>query len=811
MFLYTKNKLKNFLKNMFVSQKSKRVFIIALLFFVFCGVVAPKLIFAAGGSWYLNLLPFGVGGVMDLALSAKSSMSEGFYNAIIYGASSLGVAISGSLFGIAVGFFKWVISDSFVSFSYTGFDNPVVASGWPIVRDFANIIVILGFVVIGIATIVRYKSYEAGKILVPLIIAAILINFSLIFCGIIIDGSNLGMKFFLSGGASGDGIFSGFTKVVNDQKAILMSPDDSNPIQFAGKMTAMMLNYTIQAMIFALYGCLFMFRYIALWILVTLSPLAFVCYVFPATKKVFSMWWSNFIAWCIIGISGAFFVYLSDRMVSVLITTKKMVGFGDIGFADLTVYLVPAGLLVFGFLISLQTSAMGANFITSRARGLYNKGTGMLSKGVTGGAKLAGSKISGATGVAGLYSRTKNKITMGLEGAGMMTAGITSARKDKAISAFSGELKNARDEQLLKLATGTAISEKDKDRKAAAIVELRDREKINLIPASEREKAVNFAISRGGNSTEKAFAKGNPDLVTGITNKDAIERLKKEEVDRMVNTGGIDRKQAEKYVNENYASTIPESVIAKTRADMKDEKEKQIKLGYSTVTKQDAINEAINNKKNELITSGMGSKEAEIQASAFAKSLSDTDIENIRKEIQKIKIKEKSLGYESATFLEGRQKLINDQIDELRKLGLSGSEIDSEIKKFEESLTFKKIDNSKEELSNGRKVKAIKKLTVPKLRELSKLQIDQDILENVNSGTFDRAYLEFTTEQKDECKKFLNPMKDKLITELGIPKDSKFSEIKKIIEKLKNSKDKTEREKGMNMGNLSENIETIYL
>ena len=75
-------------------------------------------------------------------------------------------------------------------------------------------------------------------------------------------------------------------------------------------------------LVLMLYLFLFLFRVIALWILLILSPLAFACYILPNTKKYFEMWWQAFVQWCFIGVTAAFFIYLSSQMLVAINTIK---------------------------------------------------------------------------------------------------------------------------------------------------------------------------------------------------------------------------------------------------------------------------------------------------------------------------------------------------------------------------------------------------------------------------------------------------------------------------------------------------------
>ncbi|MHA1873309.1 MAG: hypothetical protein ACTSVB_04270, partial [Candidatus Heimdallarchaeaceae archaeon] len=66
-------------------------------------------------------------------------------------------------------------------------ESEFLINAWKIVRDFANLFFAFAMLVIGIATIVGWEEYQAQKMLPKLLLIALLINFSLIFCLAIVD------------------------------------------------------------------------------------------------------------------------------------------------------------------------------------------------------------------------------------------------------------------------------------------------------------------------------------------------------------------------------------------------------------------------------------------------------------------------------------------------------------------------------------------------------------------------------------------------------------------------------------------------
>jgi len=122
-----------------------------------------------------------------------------------------------------------------------------------------------------------------------------------------------------------------------------------------------------------------MLRYIAIWLLVILSPIAFICYILPITKKYFDQWWQQFINWSFIGVTCGFFLYLALFLVMQLETNPgAAISTPDIPdssptFNAIMPYFVAIVFLGIGLVFGLATSAAGAstvvNFAKSKGRG----------------------------------------------------------------------------------------------------------------------------------------------------------------------------------------------------------------------------------------------------------------------------------------------------------------------------------------------------------------------------------------------------------------------------------------------------------
>ncbi|HOK35187.1 MAG TPA: hypothetical protein PLL80_00295 [Candidatus Pacearchaeota archaeon] len=290
------------------------------------------------------------------------------------------ILISTPLIGVAGALLKWVTGPNFTTLSYTNpSNNSIIKAGLDITLPFANMFFILILIVIAIATILRVESYGMKKLLPTLIIIALLVNFTPVICGFIVDFSNIMMNYFLRNPnaplgwegmkvpiASIGSLWTGMTGIWDVAKTqyvcrgtnIPCQKDDPFGVQcpqetyqdengqttiieacgysgekvkwtdqaleiinnFLGPLllgVAQIIYSLIAALTLAMFAGLFTLRYIMIWLLVIISPVCFACYVLPLTKGAFKWWWNQFFQWAIIGIVGGFFLFLGTYFMNI--------------------------------------------------------------------------------------------------------------------------------------------------------------------------------------------------------------------------------------------------------------------------------------------------------------------------------------------------------------------------------------------------------------------------------------------------------------------------------------------------------------
>src|SRR3989344_2676112 len=332
----------------FFASKKRFIFSLSCVAVFGVAVLVPNVAFAQLGF---------LGGIADGIGKAIGGIIAGFL-----------LAIPSAILGIASLMLSLVIDPFFIRLPYT--TGPIVDAGWTVVRDLANMLIVFFLIIIGLGTALRLRQYEAQTTLRNLIFVALLINFTPVITGFIVDVSNIFMNFFLEGVAGAGILGSIFTSIASGLSNDV--PNFINPVEAGGFIIKILLIGMFEifaAIVFFLFAALFIVRRIAIWILVILSPIAFVASVLPGTAGLFKMWWSQFFQWSIIGIFAAFFLWLGDQIISVAASGTLVAQAPPENFAaDMINEVMPFGIalamLLVGFFVALTASGtMGAGVI----------------------------------------------------------------------------------------------------------------------------------------------------------------------------------------------------------------------------------------------------------------------------------------------------------------------------------------------------------------------------------------------------------------------------------------------------------------
>jgi hypothetical protein len=278
---------------------------------------------------------------------------------------------------LCIALLNFVTKPDFIGLSYTRPEskgdlegNPIIEIGLSITQDFVNLSLVVILIYIAFAIALRLGDLNAKKLLFRLIAIAFLVNFAPVVVGLIVDASNIFMNFFLvnigeSFSNMGNMFYGRSESLSNNLSQLFTFSGQTYLITQALILVALNLVTGISMFLFA---GVFTVRYLIIWILVILSPLAFVAWILPATNKYWKMWWNNLVHWSIIGIPLAFALYLSARAMEILpsVMHTNMTSEGlepqTVGLLnEVFPYFVVAIILFAGFSIGLTTSAAGAN------------------------------------------------------------------------------------------------------------------------------------------------------------------------------------------------------------------------------------------------------------------------------------------------------------------------------------------------------------------------------------------------------------------------------------------------------------------
>lgn len=270
-------------------------------------------------------------------------------------------------------------------------DSPIYQV-WSYMRNIANICFIIFLLVIIYSQITGYgiNNYGVKKSLPRLIVTAMVVNFSFLFCAIAVDISNIlgnGLKDLLagiaesaisSGAVDGSKTATGFYSLFNTVAAggLGLALSFTFPGGPLGLLLAL-IPLIIGGIISVIVGLLVLgLRQALVIFLVSISPIAFVLYILPNTEKHFQKWKKTF--------SQMLFFYPMfsmlfgvSKLASMVLITSATTPFGLLVGA--AVQVLP--LLLAAGLMKLSGSALGgiSNVLNSLGNNLSGRATKALS------------------------------------------------------------------------------------------------------------------------------------------------------------------------------------------------------------------------------------------------------------------------------------------------------------------------------------------------------------------------------------------------------------------------------------------------
>ncbi len=244
--------------------------------------------------------------------------------------------VSSGFLMISAYLLQWVIVDFPI-----GLQNVLVQKGWTFTLSLANLSFIIIFVIIALSFILKRDTFQTKKTLINLVLVALLINFSLVMIGGMLDIAQIFYNTIL-----GDG-----TNLVLDSISGLMGGVGGTIASLMGFILALLAAYSIPiiapaaqvgtvALVFStvfaptiahwilqislnfiiggiyfLYFFYFACRIFVIWFLAVLAPLAFISLILPQTKQYWKEWFDHLTEWIGVGLLLLFYLVLGIKLL----------------------------------------------------------------------------------------------------------------------------------------------------------------------------------------------------------------------------------------------------------------------------------------------------------------------------------------------------------------------------------------------------------------------------------------------------------------------------------------------------------------
>jgi len=364
-------------KNIFQSKKTKAIMIALVLMLVF--LTTTEIIHAAGAG-------------TDAASAVASAIGTAASAPFIWAFKSILTGIQtlvGWLFGIAATLFAFIVDPANVSGPTGILNKQAVKDVWIMTRDVLNMTFILILLFAAFCTIFQVEKWNLKKVWLSILINALLVNFSYPIARFFIDVSNVAMYYFINhlftatGTVNGSSIMASFGGVSNITDILMPKDFASNSIAYQMAMISFTFLFGMTLLVVAI---LFVIRLLALTLLVMFSPIGFVGYIFPETKKFADDWWKKLFEY-------SFFGPIMIFMMAVALQVAKAIGQDNFKsfmstagvnsptaeanwIANAAFFMIPVIILWMGMGVAKSMGIAGADAVVSKAqaisKGAYN-------------------------------------------------------------------------------------------------------------------------------------------------------------------------------------------------------------------------------------------------------------------------------------------------------------------------------------------------------------------------------------------------------------------------------------------------------
>jgi len=214
--------------------------------------------------------------------------------------------------------------------SFNDFVNAgVVNIGWVIIRDVANMAIVIVLLVIAFNTVLNKSNYGYQQMLPKLILAAIAINFSKVILGLVIDVSQVVMMTFVHAFediAAGNLTYGfGLHEILSARTTAKGAGVVIDDWSILGAMALAVVMVFVALVVVVTMVVMLLSRIVIIWIALVFSPLFFIVPLFPGSKQYIGQIQEKFTKNVIVGPILAFMFWLSMSVLSQVTAENRLI------------------------------------------------------------------------------------------------------------------------------------------------------------------------------------------------------------------------------------------------------------------------------------------------------------------------------------------------------------------------------------------------------------------------------------------------------------------------------------------------------
>jgi hypothetical protein len=289
----------------------------------------------------------------------------------------------------------------FLTYSTTLMSMPAVRAGFNVCLSIVNVLFVMALIIMAFQMILGFGGHETKSMLTKVIISALIVNFSFLIAGLLLDVSNVFTDFFISpvtGGGFANAL--GLNKIsciggqIDASGACSISLSDMNFFLFVVlKLFQVIMTGLVLVIVIAVFGTVVV-RTIMVAGLLMVMPLVWGLRVFPGLSEYSNQWWSNFMKWGVTVLpTMTFFLWLALQTANKLGDLPATPSFGAEsnanagmlkGIFDIVIQLViMGGIMIFGLKVSQHAGGISASATISAGRKMAGFGAKAASFGAT--------------------------------------------------------------------------------------------------------------------------------------------------------------------------------------------------------------------------------------------------------------------------------------------------------------------------------------------------------------------------------------------------------------------------------------------